>query len=196
MNDFKPMLGFEGVIEISGNGEIKSLARNGTPEKILKSSIGTKGYLKVSFRVLGKQYTKNVHRLLAENFIENPDNLPCVNHIDGNKLNNSIENLEWCSYSHNVKHAYDNGLSTPYLGSKGTGLTNNDVLRIVELKSKGRTLEKIASDFDVSASCISDIVLGRTWSHLTGITFIGHERGSRKRNSKNQTSRCSTKKRF
>ena len=181
MNEFKPMLGFEGVFEINVNGEIKSLARNGTPEKILKSSIGTRGYPRVSFRVFGKQYTKNVHRLLAENFIENQDNLPCVNHIDGNKLNNSIENLEWCSYSHNVKHAYDNGLSTPFLGSKGTGLTDTDVLRIVELKSEGKTLEKIAKNFKVSPSCVSDIILGRTWSHLTSITFIEHERGSRKR---------------
>ena len=52
MNEFKPMLGFEGVLEINTIGEIKSLARNGTPEKILKSSVGTRGYLRVSFRVL------------------------------------------------------------------------------------------------------------------------------------------------
>ena len=74
MNSFKPMLGFEGIIEISGTGEIKSLARNGTPERILKPSVGTSGYLKVSFRVFGKSYTKNVHRLLAENFIPNQEN--------------------------------------------------------------------------------------------------------------------------
>ena len=180
MSEFIHMLGFKGVLEINTIGEIKSLARSGTPEKILKSSVGTRGYLRVSFRVFGKQYTKNVHRLLAENFIENPDNLPCVNHIDGNKLNNSIENLEWCSYSHNVKHAYDNGLATPYLGSKGTGLTTNDVLRIVELKSKGETLRKIANDFNVSQGCVSDIVTGRTWSRVTGIKFVKHERCSRK----------------
>lgn len=181
MSNFKPVAGFEGVLEINGNGEIKSLARNGTPCRVLKPSVGSNGYLKVSFRCFGKQYTKNVHRLLAENFIENPLNLPCVNHIDGDKLNNSLENLEWCSYSHNVKHAYDNGLTKPYLGSKGTGLTDNDVLKIVELKCGGETLRKIANDFNVSQSCVSDIVLGRTWSHLTGINFVKHRRGSRKR---------------
>lgn len=52
-----------------------------------------------------------IHRLVAQAFIPNPDDLPCVNHKDGNKLNNSVENLEGCSYSENRKHAYDNGLS-------------------------------------------------------------------------------------
>ena len=61
MNNFKPMLGFEGVIEISDIGEIKSLARNGTPERILKPSVGTNGYLKVSFRCFGRQYTKKTY---------------------------------------------------------------------------------------------------------------------------------------
>ena len=69
MSNFKPVAGFEGALEISDNGEIKSLTRNGTPERILKPSVGSSGYLRVSFRCFGKQYTKNVHRLLAENFI-------------------------------------------------------------------------------------------------------------------------------
>ena len=69
MVTFKPIAEFCGVIEINENGEIRSLARNGTPEKILKQTVGTNGYLKVSFRVCGKSYTKNVHRLLAEKLI-------------------------------------------------------------------------------------------------------------------------------
>lgn len=169
MNSFKPMLGFEGVIEISGNGEIKSLARNGRPERILKQSVESNGYLKVSFRVCGKSYTKNVHRLLAENFITNQENHPCVNHIDGNKLNNDLSNLEWCSYSTNAKHAFDNGLTNPCKGEDRSLLSKDQVLEIVNLKRDGNTLDSISRMFNISASCVSDIVLGRTWSHITGI---------------------------
>ena len=58
----------------------------------------------------GKRKCKKVHRLVMENLIDNPENYPCGNHIDGNKRNNNITNLEWCTYSHNNQHAYDIGL--------------------------------------------------------------------------------------
>ena len=171
MVTFKPIAEFCGVIEINENGEIRSLARNGTPEKILKQTVGTNGYLKVSFRVCGKSYTKNVHRLLAENFIPNQENHPCVNHIDGNKLNNDLSNLEWCSHSTNAKHAFDNGLTKPCRGEDRSSLSNDQVLEIVNLKRDGNTLVGISKMFSISASCVSDIVLGKTWSHITGIKF-------------------------
>jgi hypothetical protein len=59
---------------------------------------------------------KTIHRLIAENFISNPNDLPCVNHIDGDKENNSIENLEWCTYSHNIQHAYDSKIRPKLYG--------------------------------------------------------------------------------
>ena len=74
--------------------------------KIMKLSKNHKGYLQVCLTLDGKKVTKRVHRLVAESFIPNPKGLPQVNHIDGDKTNNDISNLEWCDNSQNQKHAY------------------------------------------------------------------------------------------
>lgn len=71
------------------------------------------GYMRVGLFVNNKRVTYSVHRLIALTFIKNPNNLPQVNHIDGNKSNNNVNNLEWCSLSQNVKHAYKNNLIKP-----------------------------------------------------------------------------------
>lgn len=68
------------------------------------------GYYQTVFRIDGRRKYVRVHRLIAETLVPNPDNLPMVNHIDGDKLNNDPSNLEWCTNSHNTKEAYDSGL--------------------------------------------------------------------------------------
>lgn len=162
---------FKGFYKISRDGVVVSVPRNGTVsvEKEIKPVVGTNGYLKVSFRFLGKRYTRNIHRLIALTFIENPNNYPCVNHIDGNKLNNDISNLEWVTYSENIQHAYDNNLTKPLKGEGRSVLKDEQVLAIVEMKNNGKTLKYISDVFGISPSAVSDIVLGRTWSHVTGI---------------------------
>lgn len=110
---WKPIKGYEGIYEISNLGRIKSLKRNNNRcliDKIMKQYIGKQGYLQVRLCKNGKSKLHKVHILIANAFIDNPNNLPIINHIDGNKTNNTISNLEWCSYSHNIKHAYDIGL--------------------------------------------------------------------------------------
>lgn len=98
--------GFENKYIVSNNGTVK--IKNG---KILNSTLDSKGYLKVSLWKNNKSTTAKVHRLVALAFIFNDDPLKNqVNHIDGNKLNNSIDNLEWVTCKENINHAYLNGL--------------------------------------------------------------------------------------
>ena len=101
-----PIKGYEGLYEISKNGKVLSFKRR---PAILKQYKGR--YYKVGLTKDGIQKHFFVHRLLAIAFIPNPHNKPYVNHIDGNKLNNSLDNLEWCTASENAIHAFKLGLN-------------------------------------------------------------------------------------
>lgn len=102
--------GYEGLYQISNCGRVKSLPRNGTinAERILKSAINRGGYNTVILVKQGKYRTHFVHRLVAQAFIPNPDELPQINHKDENKLNNKVENLEWCTSKYNVNYGTRN----------------------------------------------------------------------------------------
>lgn len=111
--------------QISNFGNVKSKERvvncnhnskRKIKERILKPLIDNRGYYVVTiYNVNGKSNPKTVHRLVAQAFIENTNNYPVINHIDGNKQNNNVNNLEWCTQSHNVKEAYRIGLEKPQL---------------------------------------------------------------------------------
>lgn len=92
--------------KVSDKGRVKSLYKNGK-EKLLKPSKNKNGYLRVTLTKDHKVKHIFIHRLVAQAFLENPDNLPQVNHKDENKENNCIENLEWCTASYNVKYSID-----------------------------------------------------------------------------------------
>ena len=113
---WKPIKGYEGMYEVSSHGAVRSCERitadgKHLSTKILHGGCYPNGYEFVCLRKDGHNRNKMTHRLVAEAFIQNPDKSPCVNHKDGNKHNNDVTNLEWCTYSQNRKHAYDVGLS-------------------------------------------------------------------------------------
>lgn len=113
MEVFKDVKGFEGIYQISNLGTVKSKSRlvnnhsgfkKVLKEKYLKPHVSKTGYLVVDLKYNCKRKTFKLHRLIALHFIDNPNNLPFVNHIDGNKLNNEIHNLEWVSNRENCCH--------------------------------------------------------------------------------------------
>ena len=134
---FVPVHGLEGKYDVSNKGRVKSLERCVTyydtrwntyvtrvqKERILKPSLGMDGYGKRTYQVIalrdGKKYIRYyVHRLVAEHFIPNTYNLPQVNHIDGDKTNNSVNNLEWCTAQYNSLHRVKIGHQYSNRGSK------------------------------------------------------------------------------
>lgn len=103
--------GYEGLYQVSNYGNVRSLNYKRTGKsKILKQQKHKSGYLKVNLYINGSMRTYLVHRLVCEAFIDNPENKPEVNHVDGNKGNNAIDNLEWTTRSENQIHAWNNGL--------------------------------------------------------------------------------------
>ena len=115
MELWKPIKNYEGLYAVSNTGKIKRLRfinnktnKSQITDKILQLNNG--GYLTVSLSKNGKQKSYLVHRIVADAFMENPKKLKEINHIDGNKCNNNLENLEWCTREHNMREAFKNGL--------------------------------------------------------------------------------------
>lgn len=102
--------GFEGLYEIDGNGNVYSLIQDKSRRKGLLKSYFTNGYRKVNlYDLSGKCKKKYVHRLVAEAFIPNPESKPNVNHIDADRSNNRVSNLEWCTQAENIRHCVKMG---------------------------------------------------------------------------------------
>lgn len=120
MEVWKPIVGYDGFYEVSSYGRVRNIKRS--PWHILKNNNSSNGYLIVGLSRNGHHKTHSVHRIVATAFIQNPDKKSDVNHKDGNKTNNNVENLEWVTKSENERHSFDVlGKKTPSLPNKMRG---------------------------------------------------------------------------
>lgn len=166
---WKDITGYEGLYQVSSLGNVKSLDRyvkhyrGGNCFKkgaTLKPSKNRKGYYLIVLAKEGISRSKSIHRIVAETFIPNQQNKPQVNHKDGNKTNNSVQNLEWATQEENMTHAFENGLNKgSMLGKKGVShprnlLTQYDVNEIKKMYNQGVKIKYIANSFNVSYKTI------------------------------------------
>ena len=140
-------------------------------EKQLKPSKDTGGYLGVNVSKNGIVKRFMIHRMVGECYLDNVNNLPEINHEDGNKSNNRYSNLKWTTSSDNKKHAYNNGLMIAPKGekSKVSKLKNEDVIYIREKykpRDKQYNKEKLSTMFNISQRTINDIISNKTWKHI------------------------------
>ena len=133
----------------------------------LVSSDDTHGYLKVTLSTNGKRVIKKIHRLLAIAFIPNPKNYKCINHKDGNKRNNSLDNLEWCTYGHNMRHAFRNKLIRSGEKHEWVKLRTKEVLEIKQkYGSSGISYTKLGQQYGVCGVTIGKIIRRENWKYL------------------------------
>ncbi|AXF54621.1 NUMOD4 domain-containing protein [Salicibibacter kimchii] len=178
MENWKDVSGYEGYYQVSDKGRVKSLDRyvnkiNGQRQfwkgKVKPFSVDKNGYL---FTRLHKNHVaknRRVSRLVAETFIRKPMTDEEVNHINGIKDDNRVENLEWCSSSENQQHAYRTGLNKNVRGHEHhmSKLTEQDVFDIKELYfNKTLNQNELSRLYGVGQVSISRIVNNKRWKHL------------------------------
>jgi hypothetical protein len=173
MEIWKDIEDFKGY-QVSNLGNVKSLDRNiigkngrifKYKSKYLTQRLNKKRYLEVRFCINSKHTSKIIHRLVAKAFIPNPDNKPQVNHINGIKSDNKVENLEWCSNGENQIHAFKLGLNKAVKGEKhhNAVLTNNMVDNIITMYNNGKKIIEISKELNIKLHLIRPIIYGFGW---------------------------------
>lgn len=161
---WKSVSGYGGYYEVSDHGRVRSFPRATTPGGILKPG-KSNGYMTVALHTHGKRKTMGVHRLVAIAFIgEPPFDDAQVNHKDGDRSNNHVDNLEWVSIKDNIRHGIN--ILQSINPRRREKLTPDQVRDIRQRRSRGVLLRELAMEYGVSVGCISDVAVGKTYSHV------------------------------
>lgn len=182
---WRPIEGFIGY-EVSNYGSVRSVDRTcgdryGVVKgKVLKQTINKRGYPEVRLFSKSKSTLKVVHRLVAKAFIENKQNSPQVNHINGIKTDNSVKNLEWVTNSENQKHAFKTGLKKTY-GENNPRATISDaeVTKLKELYNYGMSVREAAICLNTTLSIARAIIYKSSWKSNKTVVLTKTERKAR-----------------
>lgn len=176
------IVGYEGYYQISNLGKVRSLDRGmyviddrykqprwvNRKGRLLKDYYDGTGRRMVILQMFGIGKSIAVHRLVAQHFLPNPNKLRVVNHIDHNYLNNHVSNLEWCTYSHNTRHAMAAGrMDHIYKQNKGaTKITKAQATEAKRLLALGWGNSKVAKAIGIGYDTVYHISAGHTWKHI------------------------------
>jgi len=179
MEEWRDIENYEGLYQISNLGQLKSAAKKWIAgnhnsnrmknETLLIQHNDKYGYLSVRLYKNGESKIEKIHRLVAKSFIPNLENKPCINHINGIKSDNSIKNLEWCTYSENTIHSFKNNLQVSLKGQKHP-MHKLTEIQIKEIRKKYIPKKYntyiLAKEYNMHQSTISDIVNYKIWKHI------------------------------
>jgi hypothetical protein len=165
--EWRDVVGFEAYFKVSSCGQVFSKRSN----KILKQWLRKNGYMTVAVRIGGRNgqsYCFKIHRLVAEAFIPNLENKPMVNHIDNNRSNNHISNIEWCTAKENAQHCVKSG-NHPRLSGEDNGqakLTKDQVeyiRKVFKPRDKEFGARALGRKFNVNKTTILSVVNNESW---------------------------------
>jgi hypothetical protein len=163
MELWKDIENYEGKYQISTKGRIRNIKKG----NFLTPSPDTKGYTRVNLWGCGGYKTKKVHRLVSLAFIDNPENKEQVNHKNGVKSDNRLENLEWNTSNENIQHGYDNDLISSKGIKNGRSVVNPTIVREIRILLEKKMKQKdIAAIYNVNPTIVCDINRKRTWTHI------------------------------
>lgn len=162
---WKDVAGYDGLYQISSIGRFRSFAKKKT---VTKYGIKNKdGYYVTSMMKKGIRHIVTIHRLVAIHFIPNPENKQCINHKNGIKTDNRVENLEWCTTQENTEHAKINNLILKGENNPKSIFTEEQVREIKrKYKKNVYSQNMLARDYNCSRSAICHIVMGKTWKGI------------------------------
>jgi len=172
---FKDIPEYIGIYKVSNKGNIISLSRNVwsvknnsfsvLKERILKPLITRHGYYRVALFKDNKYRYIFIHRIVAQAFIPNPENKPQINHINGIKTDNCLENLEWNTPRENRKHAFEIGLSKPRRG-EDSNMCKINKETVYNIRNSNLSQHDLAIKYNIKQSTVSHIKSRKPWKHI------------------------------